>query len=355
MLQYIKSFGGYNNMNDNTRFLMGIYQVALLIENSLDYSVMINFKDETERKAYEERYEVRGRVFDHFLAEGSPMDYFCKRNSRKYNPEVAEENDKGTKIMSQLQEFSTDVYGNNRKEDSNTPVVSIIKNAVGEKEVHVESSRINHLFDMIVGLNQTVSETIVGHLNYFEKDLKDPQEDFRKLFEAYDQYYRANYMTAVCINIANKFDEYNRAARAAIDTARQNGVDVNSPEFKLENDPTVYFVRSELQQLLGYADFCMKHTIYLDDELKQTYANYTDSLNYFNGTKAIPEGKTLVDVLNEFCMTFNKYLVESTKKWQPLHEKMYNELVEYENAMREQMAKGEAPAAEAESDKGSEK
>lgn len=317
-------------MNDNTRFLMGLYQVALLIGNALDYSVILPVENEEFKKDMVTRYENRARVYEHFLAPGSPMEYFCRRNDHATNPDISEEASVGGKIMGQLQEFSTDVYGNNRTEESNTPVVSLINNANGEKEVRIESSKINHLFDMIAGLHQTVMDAVIGHLDYYKKTANDEQTDFVDLLQKYEHFYISNFMLSISINIAEKFNEYNSVVRSAIETARRNGIDTNSSSFKVEEDPTVHFVITELNQLLGLVGFVRGKIHFETDELKASFAEYDDQLNYFKGTKQFPANATIADVLKGFYMIFNDNLKKFSDEWKPAHESLYQDLVKYE-------------------------
>ncbi len=331
-------------MNENGRYLMGLYQVALLIGNALDYSVILPIDDQDFKKDMVNRYETRAKVYDHFIAPGSPIDFFCEKNKNTTLQGVENGPAVGVKIMDQLREFSTDVYGNNRTEDSNTPIVSLVSNAEGMKEVRVESSKINHLFDMIAGLHQTVVDTIYGHLEYFNSNnVNDPQPEFIDLLSTYEPYYVSNFMVSISINIAEKFGEYNNVVKAAIENARRNGVDTNSPSFKLEEDPTIHFVISELNQLLGLVAFVKGKIHYKKDDVEACFTKYEEQLEYFKGVKPFPEGKTTADVLKDFYMIFNNCLSTYSSQWKDKHEKMYGDLVEFERKMREELQKNQQP------------
>ena len=210
-------------MNDATRFIMGIYQVSLMIRDTLEYvqgrpTHDVNF------------YNQRKQIIDHGLVENSPLSHFLAQNG-----EV------GEKIRSNLNEFIDFAYG-----EESTYIT--IENG----KLIVDHAQDIKALDYIVGLRETLMD-IIKRFAEKSKNEGSLEENLETLIALDERFYRV-LGSLITFDLVHKhFLEFNKAMH-------ENG---GKPS------PQSNFVINDLKKLVGYTKFIYEHDNKEDEEYKQ--------------------------------------------------------------------------------------
>lgn len=311
-------------MNEESRYVMGIYQTALVIGDTLEYAIPPSSTANGEKIVFSvEAYETRKRLLEHLLVNNSPISLFCANNGET-----------GEKIKNQLQEFAAEVYGIGT-EDTTGQIVTIGFDSEGKKEVRVEISLVVHLLDQIVGLHETLTDVMNGFANNF-KNNGTLEDGLAELIAADDAYYRSQAMFVISTNICSYFIDYNNAARAVMNQKKAEGVDVASdPNFKVESDPSVYFINQELSKLFNFGNFVKAHNRTTDAEFIALIDSYADKIHYFNGTKKLGPDQNMYQAMGEFQEVFRSAIATRGQQWREIYNREYKSLVEFEKTQME--------------------
>lgn len=306
-------------MNEETRYVMGIYQAALVIGDTLEYAIPASSTANGEKISFDvDAYETRKKLLEHLLEPNAPLMLFCANNGET-----------GEKIKTQLKEFASEVYGIGEETGSGT-IVSVGFDAEGKKEVRVETSLVIHLLDQIIGLHETLTDIMNGFMNNF-KEKGNLEEGLKELVMADDAYYRSQAMFVISTNICTYFIDYNNAVRSVINQKKAEGVDVSSdPNFKVESDPSVYFINQELSKLFNFGNFVKAHNRTIDAEFSALMDSYSDKIHYFNGTKKLNQGQNMYQAMGEFQEVFRQSIASRGEAWRNVYNREYTALVEFE-------------------------
>lgn len=324
-------------MNEQTKYIMGVYQVALVIDHAMEFAFSAPNRELTpeQKEAQVAQYEQIKQLAAHVMEDAAPLPRFCKANSDK----------EGDTILKNVNDFFYAVYGIGEEGEAG-PIVTVVNNAEGKKEIRVETSLVTRLLDYSVGLHETVSEIIQGFINKFEPEGL-VTDGFQEVIALEDRKYRSAALYIISSNICNSFLEYNKAVRAVINEKKAQGIDVTSSEFHPEKDPSVYFINQELSRLISFSKFVVAHNKTLDESFVALIDAMNDKLHYFTGTKKLAEGQTIGDAMNEFQDVFKQEVVASANAWQQKMIPLSQIILDYENGIREQMKQESLKAAAA--------
>lgn len=232
--------------------IFGIYQISILVRDSLGY-----LAPKGNRNFSKDAYLNRAESFKLLRAEGSPFAFFVSQNAEK-----------AEKLLSNLNEFEQDVY---------SPESRIFR-VVGDY-VEVDASQHLRVYEMALGINQTMLDILYGFLHN-TKD--DPAFDKRliDLVAAEEYFYRSLAHYALANDLIKLFKEYSEA-RA------QN----NSPD-----NPIAKFINEDIVRVINLIRFLSKY-----NKVKNTtYKSMTDAVNAFieqiAGQRDLEEGKTFPQV-----------------------------------------------------------
>ena len=314
-------------MNEQTRYAMAIYQIGVIIRDTMEYLIPAG-----QNGYNKDVYLSRQQMLQHLLEENAPFQVFCNNNK---TPAKEGETSIGERISSQVHEFFDDVYG----EDSR-----IVK--LEHDEVVVESSLVLQMLDYIIGLHETISDICIGFRNQFEKD-KVLEEDFDELLKVDDPFFRSVAFRCVATNFVKKFIEYNEAVRAYISSERQTkGIDPSKdPNFNPKNDPSCAFISNEMNRIMGFFTFLRGHNKSTDVIFKSLIEKMEDQFHFFDGSKQVPQGKTMKDCMESFELIFVPVIDSYRDAWLTKFNVVFKALNEYERAL---MEKFEAEKKEAE-------
>ena len=170
-------------MNDTTRFMMGIYQVSLMIRDTLEY---VQGRPEHDVNFYTQRRDQ----IRHGLEEHSPLSSFCERNGEP-----------GAKIRENIENFFKFAYGEEAE-------YITIENG----KLIVDHARDLQALDYIIGLRETLIDIIKQFIIKAREDgvLED---SFANLIDLDEKFYRVLASTIIFDKTHGLFLEFNKAMR----------------------------------------------------------------------------------------------------------------------------------------------
>ena len=272
-------------MNQTTRFVMGIYQVSLMIRDALEY---IQNKETFDLNVYKQRKQF----IEHGLIESAPLSRFLSQNG-----EV------GKNIRNNLNDFVDAVYG-----DDST-IVSID----GEKVVSDKGQKLKML-DFIVGLHETLQDVMKGFINQSKND--NTYEEELDTFLKYDEKF---FRSLLCINLVDQihalFLDFNKAMQQS----------------KGEPGPATNFILNDLKRVVGFLKFENEHADKEDERKKKAYDASFLMLQYMEGSKkAEDEGTTIKDQIVEARKLWQVEIGKNEPEWRTRYQILWDKLVAFE-------------------------
>ena len=272
-------------MNQTTRFVMGIYQVSLMIRDALEY---IQNKETFDLNVYKQRKQF----IEHGLIESAPFSRFLSQNG-----EV------GKNIRNNLNDFVDAVYG-----DDST-IVSID----GEKVVSDKGQKLKML-DFIVGLHETLQDVMKGFINQSKND--NTYEEELDTFLKYDEKF---FRSLLCINLVDQihalFLDFNKAMQQS----------------KGEPGPATNFILNDLKRVVGFLKFENEHADKEDEGFKKAYDASFLMLQYMEGSKkAEDEGTTIKDQIVEARKLWQVEIGKNEPEWRTRYQILWDKLVAFE-------------------------
>ena len=272
-------------MNQTTRFVMGIYQVSLMIRDALEY---IQNKETFDLNVYKQRKQF----IEHGLIESAPLSRFLSQNG-----------DVGKSIRKNLNDFVDAVYG-----DEST-IVSID----GEKVVSDKGQKLKML-DFIVGLHETLQDVMKGFINQSKND--NTYEEELDTFLKYDEKF---FRSLLCINLVDQihalFLDFNKAMQQS----------------KGEPGPATNFILNDLKRVVGFLKFENEHADKEDEGFKKAYDASFLMLQYMEGSKkAEDEGTTIKDQIVEARKLWQVEIGKNEPEWRTRYQILWDKLVAFE-------------------------
>ena len=272
-------------MNQTTRFVMGIYQVSLMIRDALEY---IQNKETFDLNVYKQRKQF----IEHGLIESAPLSRFLSQNG-----EV------GKNIRNNLNDFVDAVYG-----DDST-IVSID----GEKVVSDKGQKLKML-DFIIGLHETLQDVMKGFINQSKND--NTYEEELDTFLKYDEKF---FRSLLCINLVDQihalFLDFNKAMQQS----------------KGEPGPATNFILNDLKRVVGFLKFENEHADKEDEGFKKAYDASFLMLQYMEGSKkAEDEGTTIKDQIVEARKLWQVEIGKNEPEWRTRYQILWDKLVAFE-------------------------
>lgn len=258
-------------MTNLTIYIFGIYQLQMMIRDSIGYLTPKN--DQAFKK---DAYLKRAETFNILQGEGSPFAHFVTLNKEQ-----------SVKLLENLKDFGTDIYSSE----------STIFRVTGDV-VEVDAGQHLKVYDMAIGLYQTFVDIINGYFTYAkENEELDPR---LVTLVSIDEYYtRSLAHYALSTDLVKLFKEYSEA--------RSKDKDPNSPVAK--------FINEDIVKIIGLINFLEKH----NKVTNAVYKDMTDKVHafieYIAGKRQLPEGKTFPEIFVELKEATLKTLQDAEIKW----------------------------------------
>ncbi len=273
-------------MNQTSYYVFGIYQLNLLLRDSLEYMV-------PNRQFNLEMYEKRKEGLLALTQENSPLGRFLLQNKEKAET-----------IKTSFNNFIEQVYS------ENATIVRKIDNSI-------EVDRALHLqfYEMTTGLFQTIQDILFGYINHAKKE-NQYEAAIEKAIYSNEIYFRSLSYFAISLDIVEKFNEYQTAFR----------------ESKGQPSPASNFINEEIGKLIGILGFHKKHSKVVDVPYNEMVDKVNVLIETIAGKRKLAEGvkfpdlfaqtrevtlnqlqKSEVDFKTDFAPVLKDY-VELTKK-----------------------------------------
>ena len=275
-------------MNDTTRFIMGIYQVSLMVRDTLEY---VQGRPEHDLRVYKQRKEI----IKHGLEANSPLSHFLNQNG-----EV------GEKIKTNLNEFVEFAYS-----DDSTYV------QVENDKIIVDHAQDLKAIDYVVGLYETLSDIMKKFVEKAKEDDKC-EEKLEELIKVGEAFYRVLISLIIFDKTHASFVEFNKAMH-------ENGG---------KQSPQSNFVINDMKKLVGYTKFVNDHSNKEDAEYQAVYQNHFTCLNYMEGSKPLPNDNGMKGEIDKVHDEYVRLVASRELPWRNIYSSLWNELVGYEQGLR---------------------
>ena len=264
-------------MNNFSLYTFRLYHYLLTIRDTLEYSIK---RDHTL-----EVYENRKKILEDNLKEGTPFGDFLKNNGEA-----------GDKIKEKIDSFLTELYSEN----------STILIPSGDK-IRVDYAQMVTLFDMTVGLAETLRDIVFQYLQYGINN-KEIDELIVKLVDQDERMYRI----VLCMLAMRVFEE----SFAEFQKVMNESQGKPTPQSN-------FIVQNELAKLTGFLRFSRQHAHCTDNETLDLLDETLRVLEMTEGRRQRPEGKGFKEIFDEL----NAKLNNATAKFEGAWKTTYQEVV----------------------------
>ncbi len=258
-------------MNTVSQYILGIYQINMIIRDTVSYVA-----PRKEQAFSKEIYEHRARSLELLTAEGSPFAHFVSINK-----------DKAEKLVENINEFKQEMY---------SPESRIFR-VVGDN-VEVDDKMHHRVYEMSVGIYQTLLDVLTGYLKY-AKDNNQLELRIDELIHADEYFFRSLAYFALINDIFKLFKEFSDAMH----------------QHKGEPNPIAKFINEDINKMVQLIAFMNKH----NRVTNLTYKKMNDLVNAFiehmGGQRQLPEGKNFPELfaeVNDFAL---KTLQDAETNW----------------------------------------
>lgn len=288
-------------MNQATRYVLGIYQLGVLIRDSLEYGV-------TKEKYDLKIYNTRKANIKHCVEDNSPFMHF-----------ISQQKEIGQEIKNNVLNFIDLVYGDESR-------VAHVEN----NELIVDPAFSTQVFDYIVGLHETISDIVKGYVNQ-SKTNNTYDEKLERLVEKDDLFYRCITSLVLTDAIHRFYLEFNREMQQS----------------KGQTTPQATFVNNELNKVVGYFNFVQEHSKINDPEFvkehpvmaEEKYSKNVEAskrvLSLMGGKEKLIEGENLRDVIMHAHEEWAKLCQVKEYDWRAIYVDIWQELTDFEKSLKQ--------------------
>ena len=272
-------------MNNFSLYTFRLYHYLLTTRDTLEYTIKREHKVEV--------YESRKKILTENLEEGTPFGDFLKNNGET-----------GDKIKEKIKSFIDELYSEN----------STILIPSGET-VRVDVAQIVALFDMTVGIAETLRDIVYQYINYGMKN-EDVNPMLVQLVGEDERMYRVVLSMLVMRSFQESFAEFQKVMN----------------ESKGEPTPQSNFiVQNELVKLAGYLRFSRQHTRCTDNETLDLLDETLKVIEMTEGRRQRPNNRSFKDIFDELNNKLNTAAAQAEGAWKQTYQKVVEEVTKNQN------------------------
>ena len=272
-------------MNNFSLYTFRLYHYLLTVRDTLEYTIKREHKVEV--------YESRKKILTENLEEGTPFGDFLKNNGET-----------GDKIKEKIRSFIDELYSEN----------STILIPSGET-LRVDVAQIVTLFDMTVGIAETLRDIVYQYINYGMKN-EDVDQLLVQLVSEDDRMYRVVLSMLVMRSFQESFAEFQKVMN----------------ESKGEPTPQSNFiVQNELVKLAGYLRFSRQHTRCTDNETLDLLDETLKVIEMTEGRRQRPNNRSFKDIFDELNNKLNTAAAQAEGAWKQTYQKVVEEVTKNQN------------------------
>ena len=265
-------------MNNFSLYTFRLYHYLLTIRDTMEYSI--------KRDHAVEVYNNRKKILEDNLQEGTPFGDFLKNNGEA-----------GEKIKEKVKQFLDELYSEN----------STILMPSGE-QVRVDYAQMVTLFDMTVGLTETMRDIVFQYVQYGINN-KEIDNLLIKLVNDDEKMYRV----VLSMLVMRVFEE----SFAEFQTVMNESQGKPTPQSN-------FIVQNELAKLTGFLRFSRQHVHCTDNETLDILDETLRVLEMTEGRRQRPDGKGFKEIFDDL----NKKLNDTTAKYEAAWKATYQQVVE---------------------------
>ena len=279
-------------MNNFSLYTFRLYHYLLTVRDTLEYSIKREHKIEV--------YEARKKILTDNLEEGTPFGDFLKNNGET-----------GEKIKEKITAFISDLYSENS---------TILMPSA--QEVRVDVAQIVTLFDMTVGVTETMRDIVYQYINYGLKN-QDVDQLLVQLIGEDERMYRLVLSMLVMRSFQESFAEFQKVMN----------------ESKGQPTPQSNFiVQNELVKLAGFLRFSRQHTRCTDNETLDLLDETLKVIEMTEGRRQRPNNKGFKEIFDELNNKLNTATAQAEGVWKQTYQKVVEEVTKTQNENQKQAA-----------------
>ena len=271
-------------MNNFSLYTFRLYHYLLTIRDTLEYSI--------KRDHSVEVFNSRKKILEENLQEGTPFGDFLKNNGEA-----------GDKIREKVNSFINDLYSEN----------STILMPSGDK-VRVDYAQMVTLFDMTVGLTETLRDIVFQYLQYGINN-KEIDSLLVKLVDEDEKMYRVVLAMLTMRVFQESFAEFQK---------------VMSESQGKPTPQSNFIVQNELAKLAGFLRFSRQHAHCTDNETLDLLDETNRVLEMTEGRRQREDNKGFKEIFDNL----NKKLNDTTAKYEAAWKQTYQKVVEEVTAQK---------------------
>ena len=267
-------------MNNFSLYTFRLYHYLLTIRDTLEYSI--------KRDHSIEVYNNRKKILEDNLKEGTPFGDFLKNNGEA-----------GDKIREKINQFLSELYSDE----------STILMPSGDK-VRVDTDQLVTLFDMTVGLTETMRDIVFQYVSYGIKN-NEIDQLLIKLVDQDERMYRVVLSMLAMRVFEESFAEFQKV--------------MNESQGK-PTPQSNFIVQNELAKLTGFLRFSRQHAHCTDNETLDLLDETLRVLEMTEGRRQRPEGKGFKEIFDDLNKKLNEAVAKDEAVWKATYQEVVNEV-----------------------------
>ena len=267
-------------MNNFSLYTFRLYHYLLTLRDTMEYTIKRDHKVEI--------YESRKKILTENLEEGTPFGDFLKNNGEA-----------GDKIREKIQQFLENVYS----EQSTILVPS------GEL-VRVDIGQLVTLFDMTVGLTETLRDIVYQYIAYGQ-ERKEIDPAIVSLMSDDERMYRIVLSMLVMRCFQESFAEFQKVM------AESQGKATPQSNFIVQN---------ELVKYAGFLRFSRQHTRATDNETLDLLDETIKVIEMTEGRRQRPDNKGFKEIFDDINNKLNNTAAKFEGVWKQTYTRVVQEV-----------------------------
>ena len=267
-------------MNNFSLYTFRLYHYLLTVRDTLEYSIKREHKVEV--------YENRKKILTENLEEGTPFGDFLKNNGET-----------GDKIKEKINAFIKELYS----EESTILIPS------GD-QVRVDVGQIVTLYDMTVGITETLRDIVYQYINHGLKN-NDADPLLVQLVAEDEKMYRVVLSMLVMHSFQESFAEFQKVMNES------NGQPTPQSNFIVQN---------ELVKMAGYLRFSRQHVHATDNETLDLLDETLKVIEMTEGRRERPNNRNFKDIFDELNNKLNTTAAKDEAAWKQTYQQVVAEV-----------------------------
>ena len=267
-------------MNNFSTYTFRLYHYLLNLRDTLEYAIKRDHKIEL--------YEARKKILTENLEEGTAFGDFLKNNG-----EV------GDKIKEKLVEFIDNLYSENS-------TILMPSNDI----VRVDYAQIVTLFDMCVGLTETLRDVVYQHISYGQQN-KEIDQMIVLLVSDDEKMYRSVLAMLVMNAYFESFKEFQKVMQES------NGKPTPQSNFILQN---------ELAKFVGFLRFSRQHARCTDNETLDLLDDTFKVIEMAEGRRQLPQNTNMNTAFTDILKRLNDAVASYESAWRNTYQNVVKEI-----------------------------